>query len=119
MLTAFLGRGIRADTAFQKSLDNKIDRAIVELENLIAFWEVHTSSTIRRQNLRLLLLHASKAGSLLFQQPSFFMFDWSHQAGAYDRTVVVTPALRRHLDEQGRMLSQEGALLESVQAALK
>ncbi|QIW94962.1 hypothetical protein AMS68_000480 [Peltaster fructicola] len=117
VLTSFLSHIMRdKDIAFQKAATAKIERAIVDLEALLKFWEISGANpSDRRQGLREILAHAAKTGEMLFRQPAIFEFDWSPRAGSPERTIVIYPVLRRNLDELGRPLPQERGLTECIQ----
>jgi hypothetical protein len=101
VLSAFLHPDLRADQAFKKQLDVKIDLGVRALTDAFAPWEIPGRSiTNRNESLRRILQLASDAGLMLFAQPSTFVFDWSSRQG----TVTVTPALVKRLDEAAEPL---------------
>ncbi|KAK0265995.1 hypothetical protein LTR91_003796 [Friedmanniomyces endolithicus] len=94
-------------------LEANIARAASSLTQALAPWELPGKSNAdRTESLRGILQLASKAGILLFTQPSTFMFEWSSRAGAQGNSLVVTPALLRRLDSSGKPLRSAQVLIE-------
>ncbi|KAK1066437.1 hypothetical protein LTR74_007159 [Friedmanniomyces endolithicus] len=94
-------------------VEAKIARAASALTQAFAPWELPGKSNgDRTGSLHVILQLASKAGILLFTQPSTFMFEWSSRAGAQGNSLVVTPALLRRLDASGKPLRSAQVLIE-------
>jgi hypothetical protein len=112
VLTAFLLPDPRADQAFKKHLDVKIDLGVRALTDAFAPWDIPGRSiTNRNESLRRILQLASDAGLMLFAQPSTFVFDWSSRQG----TVTVTPALVKRLGEAAEPLPSPVVLIAAKQ----
>lgn len=108
VLTVFLHPDPRADQAFKKQLDVKIDQGVRALADAFTPWDIPGRSiTTRNESLRRILQLASDAGLMLFAQPSTFVFDWSSRQG----TVTVTPALVKRLDEAAEPLASPVVLI--------
>ncbi|KAK1820540.1 hypothetical protein LTR12_004988 [Friedmanniomyces endolithicus] len=94
-------------------VEANIARAASALTQAFAPWELPGKSNgDRTGSLRVILQLASKAGILLFTQPSTFMFEWSSRAGAQGNSLIVTPALLRRLDASGKPLRSAQVLIE-------
>ncbi|KAK0271825.1 hypothetical protein LTR35_013301 [Friedmanniomyces endolithicus] len=94
-------------------VEANIARAASALTKAFAPWELPGKSNgDRTGSLRVILQLASKAGILLFTQPSTFMFEWSSRAGAQGNSLIVTPALLRRLDASGKPLRSAQVLIE-------
>jgi hypothetical protein len=108
VLTVFLHPHPKADKAFKKQLDVKIDQGVRALADAFAPWDIPGRSiTTRNESLRRILQLASDAGLMLFAQPSTFVFDWSSRQG----NVTVTPALVKRLDEAAEPLASPVVLI--------
>ncbi|KAK0942415.1 hypothetical protein LTR29_006001 [Friedmanniomyces endolithicus] len=94
-------------------VEANIARAALALTQAFAPWELPGKSNgDRTGSLRVILQLASKAGILLFTQPSTFMFEWSSRAGAQGNSLIITPALLRRLDASGKPLRSAQVLIE-------
>ena len=119
MLTGFLRPDPKTDQEFKRDLDVKIDQAVRALTEAFSPWDLPGKSNANRiESLRKILYQASDAGIVLFTQPSTFMFDWSSKDRGQDRTVVITPAFVKRLDEFAEPLHSAQVLIQARWASI-
>lgn len=117
MLTSFLRPDPRTDSRFERDLDIKIGNGVRAVTEAFSPWEIPGKSNAdATESLSGILHQASKAGILLFSQPSTYMFDWSSMHRGQDRTIVIAPAFVKRLDESGKPLPFTQVLIEARQA---
>ena len=119
MLTGFLYSDPGIDQGFKGDLDANIDQAVRALTEAFSPWDIPGNSNANNmKSLRKILNQASSAGVLLFTQPSTFMFDWSSKKRGQDRTVIITPAFVKRLNESAETLRPARVLIEARRAEI-
>ncbi|KAK5125180.1 hypothetical protein LTR85_000856 [Meristemomyces frigidus] len=119
-LAGYLYPEPRSDRQFEQHLNHDIDQAVTLFAQAYSPWNVSNQSQANRdESLRNIFRLASDAGIQLFKQPSTFTFDWRDGGSSQGRTVVVTPALVRTLDEHAELLRPAELLIEARHVRLQ
>lgn len=115
MLTGFIRAEPQSDIEYGRTLNAKINRAVHALGEAFSPWQLPNKSASNRfESLQRILEEASRAGIMLFQQRSLYVFDWSSDHRGGIEAFTVTPALVKELDEHGEAMRSAEILIKAT-----
>jgi hypothetical protein len=119
-LTSYLRPRAAADPLYVSRRDEAIRLAADSFCEAFAPWASRQDTYgPRKQNVMEIMKSAAETGILLFSQPCAFGYQWRGSGGdsTGEERIVVTPALVKKADENGKVF-EKGTELELVQATV-
>ena len=112
MLTTYLRPDPSKDVTYIAQRDRQIHGFVRDFTRAFASWKnpKYTDGD-RTRSLTAILINAADLGIWLFSQPSEFQFRWKRVNDKDAKSVAITPALVKILDEEGQKLHEPQILV--------